>query len=252
MIKYFIKQFGGGKSFLLSVGILYLFLFFSAWEDIGSGMDTLLLLQVTNELGVAILLRPIAAALPISFFLMREWGSSYYQMVLSRSSCVRYAVSKVVCAYFIGFAVPFLADLLLLFTAAICSPTWIFGSSLGASSRLFPTLLVQGKPFLALLLYVAGFSLAGSIWSVLIVGVSVFTTNGYVLVAAPFLLERVFSYVLQFIGRKTPFVLCFDTSHSYAFRIDHGLELQFAYSLFLCVAVGSLVFLATKRRRHHG
>lgn len=252
MIKYFIKQFGGSRSFLLSVGILYLFLFLGAWEDISSGVDTLLLLQVTNELGVAILLRPIAAALPISFFLMREWGSHYYQMVLIRSSRIKYAASKVFCAYLLGFAVPFLADLLLLCTAAICSPSWIFGASFGTSSRLFPALLAQGKPFLALLLYIAGFSLAGSIWSVVIVSVSVFTTNGYVLVAAPFLLERVSSYILQMIGQKTPSALCLDTSQNYVFRIDHGVVILFAYSLFLCAVAGILVFLATKRRQQYG
>lgn len=252
MTKYFLRQFGGSRSFLLALGMLYLFLLFGAWEDIGSGIDTLLLFQITNELGVAILLRPIAAALPIGFFLMREWGSRYYQMVLSRTSCVKYVVSKVVCAYFIGFAVPFLANLLLLFTAAICSPYWIFGDAFGTGSRLFPTLLSQGKPLLALLLYIAGFSLAGSIWSVVIVGVSVFTTNGYVLVAAPFLLERVSSYVLQMIGRKTPLALCLDTSHNYAFRVDHGLTIQFSYSLFLCAVAGILVFLSVKRRRRHG
>lgn len=252
MTKYFIKQYGGSGSFLLAVGILYFFLLFGAWEDIGHGVDTLLLFQITNELGVAILLRPIAAALPISFFLMREWGSHYYQMALSRSSCVRYAVSKVVCAYFIGFAVPFLANLLLLSTVAVFSPYGVFNAAFGTNCDLFPTLLAQGKPFLALLLYIAGFSLAGSIWSVVIVGISVFTTNGYVLVAAPFLLERVSSYVLQMIGLKAPLALCFDTSQNYAFRVAHGLEIQFAYSVFLCAVAGSLVFLGTKRRRQRG
>lgn len=236
----------------MSVGILYLFLLFGVWEDIGHGVDTLLLFQITSELGVAILLRPIAAALPISFFLMREWGSHYYQMVLSRSSCVKYAVSKTVCAYFIGFAVPFAADLLLLFTVAIFSPYGAFNAAFGTDCSLFPTLLAQGKPFLALLLYMAGFSLAGSIWSVVIVGVSVFTTNGYVLIAAPFLLERVSSYILQLMSLKVPFALCFDTSQNYAFRVEYGLAIQFACSLFLCAVAGGLVFLGTKRRLQHG
>ena len=37
------------------------------------------LFEISNELGVAKLLRPLIAALPVSFFLMREWGSKYHQ-----------------------------------------------------------------------------------------------------------------------------------------------------------------------------
>lgn len=251
MMRYFLKQFVSGKSFLFAVGLLFAFLLSNAWEDIMGQADALLIFQITSELGVAVMLRPIAAALPIAFFLMREWGTRYHTFVLSRSSCGQYAAAKVAAAYIVGFAVPFSACLLLLAIAAILSPASITGLA-ESSVRIFPHLLARGWPFLALLLYITVFSLAGAIWSVATVGLSMLTTNGYVLVAAPFLLERVLSYILQFFGRFAPMLLCLDTSQGYAYHISGGVGIQFIYSIFLSTAVFILVFWKIKRRLRHG
>lgn len=72
MFRYFIRQYLFSKSYILSVGLLYLFLLVSAYGDIAINADAFLVVQITNVLGVAVLLRPLAAALPISLFLMRE------------------------------------------------------------------------------------------------------------------------------------------------------------------------------------
>ena len=251
MIRFFLKQYFSGKSVLFAVGLLYVFLLSGAWEDLNGQADALLIFQISTELGVAVMLRPIAAALPIAFFLMREWGTGYHSFALCRSSCGSYAASKVIAAWLAGFTVPFASCLLLLLTMAVLSPSALTGIA-GSTVRIFPGLMENGRPLPALFLYIGAFSLAGAIWSVVIVGLSMLTTNGYILIAAPFLLERVLSYILQFFCRFEPMLLCFDTSQSYACHIRGGLGIQFVYSVFLSAAMFLLVFLGTKRRLRHG
>lgn len=106
MMRFFLKQYFSGKSFLFAVVLLYAFLLSAAWEDLNGQADALLIFQISTELGVAIMLRPIAAALPIAFFLMREWGTGYHSFALCRSSCGSYAAAKVLSAWLTGFAVP--------------------------------------------------------------------------------------------------------------------------------------------------
>ena len=170
---------------------------------------------------------------------------------MCRSSCGSYAASKVIAAWLAGFTVPFASCLLLLLTMAVLSPSALTGIA-GSTVRIFPGLMENGRPLPALFLYIGAFSLAGAIWSVVIVGLSMLTTNGYILIAAPFLLARVLSYILQFFCRFEPMLLCFATSQSYACHIRGGLGIQFVYSVFLSAAMFLLVFLGTKRRLRHG
>ena len=251
MLRFFLRQFFRSKSCLFAVGLLYAFLLAHAWEDLHTGADALLLFQVTSELGVAVMLRPIAAALPIAFFLMRETGTRYHSFVLCRSSCGAYAVSKAAAAYVIGFAVPLAACALLLATAAVVSPASLAGLA-DTGVRLFPHLLARGLPFLALVLYLIAWALPGAIWAAAVVGLSALTTNGYVLVAAPFLLERVLSDLLQFFSRNAPTLLLFDTTQGYACTRPGGLAAQAIYSVLLTAAAALLVYCTTKRRLHHG
>ena len=251
MMRFFLKQYFSGKSFLFAVVLLYAFLLSAAWEDLNGQTDALLIFQISTELGVAIMLRPIAAALPIAFFLMREWGTGYHSFALCRSSCGSYAAAKVLSAWLTGFAVPLASCMLLLLTIAMLSPASIIGLA-QTSVRIFPGLIKNGQSTAALFLYIGAFSLAGAIWSVVIAGLSTLTTNGYVLIAAPFLLERVVSYILQFFCRFEPMLLCFDTSQNYAYRIPNGLMIQFVYSILLATVVFFVMLWRTKRRLSYG
>lgn len=251
MFRFFIKQYLFSKSFILSVCLLYLFLLISALEDFASTSGAFQIVQVANVLGVAVLLRPLAAALPISMFLMREWGSHYYQCVLIRGNCLRYATNKTVSACIIGFLVPFAANLLLLLTVAVVSPSQYLLSKFDPGPY-FPDFSLEGKLHLGLFLYITAFSVSGAVWAAVVTGISAFTTNAYVLIAAPFLLDRSVSYLLQLISLRAPFVLYFDTSNTYALRMSKGFLFQLLFVLLLVFVITTIVLARVKRRQRNG
>ena len=252
LFSFFVRLLIRSKSYLASVGVLYLFLLIGAYEDLGVEVHALSIFEVSNMVGVAILLRPLIAALPVSFFLMREWGSKYYQMILMRGSCLQYSLSKSVAVFIVGFSVPLLANLLLFITILVISPAQIFNLSYPTSGGVFPNLVNNGHANLALLLYILWYSLAGGIWAVMNLGVSLLTTNGYVLVSAPFLLERVFSYIIQASSRTKPFLNYLDSSQGYALRHKNGVLIHLLLCVFLCAFAALSVHAATKRRLRHG
>ena len=240
------------KTYLAAVGLLYLFLLFGAYGDFGTETHALYLFEISNELGVAKLLRPLIAALPVSFFLMREWGSKYHQAILVRGSCLKYSFSKVSAVFTVGFSVPLMANLLLWVTILIFYPDQALNLSYITSGGVFPDLVNGGHANLALFLYILWYSVAGGVWAVIDLCVSILTTNGYVLVAAPFLLERVFSYAIQALSRTRPYLNYLDTSQTYALRQKNGVLIQLLFCVFLCTFAALAVYSATKRRLHHG
>ena len=151
-----------------------------------------------------------------------------------------------------GFSVPLLANLLLFITILAISPAQIFNLSYPTSGGVFPNLVNNGHANLALLLYILWYSLAGGIWAVMNLGVSLLTTNGYVLVSAPFLLERVFSYIIQASSRTKPFLNYLDSSQGYALRHKNGVLIHLLLCVFLCAFAALSVHAATKRRLRHG
>ena len=252
MFLFFFRLLTRSKSYYAAVGVLYFFLLIGAYEDIGVEVHMLSLLEVSNMVGVAILLRPLIASLPVSFFLMREWGSKYYQLVLIRGSSLRYSLSKSAAVFTVGVSVPLMANLLLFLTVLIVSPAQIFNLSYPTSGGVFPNLVNNGHPNLALLLYVLWYSLAGGIWALINLCISLLTTNGYVLVSAPFLVERVFSYAIQAAGRTKPYLKYFDTTQGYALRHKNGVLIQLLLCVFLCAFAALSVCVANRRRLRYG
>lgn len=252
MLRLFLRLPIRGKAWPAAVGLLYLFLLIGAYEDIGTEFHALGLFEVSYMVGAAILLRPLIAALPVSFFLMREWGGRYHQIILLRGSCLRYSLSKTAAVFAVGCSVPLAANLLLLLTVLAASPAQVFDLSYPAAGGVFPALVRAGHPNLALLLYILWHSLAGGLWAVVDLCVSLVTTNGYVLAAAPFLLERVCSYAIQAGSRIRPSLRSLDLSGGFALRHTDGMLIQLLLCVFLCAFAALAVWLAVRRRLRHG
>lgn len=252
LFSFFLWLLTRSKPYFSAVGLLCGFLLIGAYGDLGTEVHALSLFEISNMVGVAILLRPLIAALPVSFFLMREWGTKYYQSALLHGSCLRYSLSKPVAVFAVGFSVPLLANLLLFITILVVSPAQIFNLNYPTCGGVFPNLVNSGHTNLALVLYILWYSLAGGIWAVIDLCVSLLTTNGYVLVAAPFLLERVFSYMIQAAGRTKPFLNYFDTSLTFALRQKNGVLIHLLICVFLCAFAALSVHAALKRRLRHG
>lgn len=250
-MRYMMEQYCRNKGFLLAVFGLFFFLMLGCWWDLPAAVDCLYLLQISRELGVAALLRPVAAALPISFFLMHEWGTKYYQMVLPRMSGWKYACSKVWAAWLVGFLVPFLACLAMTGMILFLSPWRMNPLGLRTADALFPWL--EHTHWLTKYgLYILDFSLAGSLWATVTVIVSTFTANAYVLIAIPFLLDRVFSYTMYRLAEHHAVWSWLDTARGTATQSREGVLVQLGFHLLMGVAACVTVHGAVKRRVQNG
>ncbi len=148
--------------------------------------------------GLTDLVMPVVCILPLVISLWNDANSGYGNMVLIRTTKIKYIISKIVSAIFSGIYIMIIGSILffiILYTMGI-GENWDWLTLSGVlSNTIYYEWAEAGKELPCAILMVACYSLTTIPWTMLTLVMGWCVKNKYVLVAIPVLVQQTMLYV---------------------------------------------------------
>lgn len=187
---------------VISILGLYLFMEISLYPCFSA--DLMLRYQYAILLGYGIIFIPVAAVLPICFYLRNISAKQSEQLLLIRGSLFSYARSSILSAVVSGMTVTLGAFLLFTITCYVYSPagTPYIGLGMYSIKNYGGTIYAKLFDCPAALYALMGvvYTLNGAIWPMVSLLCFSFTKNQYVVVSIPFIVKTALAYIGQLLN----------------------------------------------------
>lgn len=199
MLRYQLKNIIFNPATAIAVIGLYLFMIVSIYPDPYN--DVVYCFQYATQLGYGSYFVPVAVVLPISFFLHHSGRQRNMQFSLIRSKLSSYTGTTVISAILSGMFVTLAAFILFTVSCFLMKsaegPSYFGTGFLNYSHTPDFYLRFLSKPVLLYLIMGAIYTVNGAMWPVIsLLGFS-FTENQYLVVAIPFIIKLVMSFIGQ-------------------------------------------------------
>ena len=251
------KQLLGSGVFWGTVLLFAVIMVAGAYSDLpaarANSLPVLYLYLVTSTVGIAHVLVPVVTILPFAFFYVEEMEKKAVYYKLIRCSKRAYYGSNIAVAVLSPILVSALA--LLDFVLVCLGYGAGFGYSNGMVSffegSMYADWLLDGRHVWVLLVKLLAFVARSAPWGLLCLAASVFSKNKFVILAAPFLIERSVSLVIQMLGLwlLDPGMPLLDGP---SLRLPWGgIPYALCYNGILVAALSAFYYVMSKRRYCH-
>ena len=187
---------------VISIIGLYLFMSISTYPRLSA--DLMYNYQNAISLGYGAVFIPVAAVVPICFYLHHIGARQSEQLLLIRGSLFSYARSSILTAAVSGMIVTLGTFLLFSITCYLYSPTGVPYIGLGMYSLRSDGGTIYAKlfehPAALYTLMGAIYSLSGAMWPVIYLLCFSFTKNQYIVVSIPFIVKTALAYIGQLLN----------------------------------------------------
>lgn len=192
--------------FYISILLLYLCMVIGIAEELGiseHAQEMLMLFQITTSTGIAHIVVPVLVILPCALVYAEEIKEGFFYYNLIRTKKSSYILSKIVTSVCTALAVAAGAVVLFLIT---CMLLGIRGIGNGIADMYqgtyFQAYLEAGKTYIPFAAHLAAYIIFAGAWPLISLITSTYTGNKYIITAAPFIAERVISYVTEIINNR--------------------------------------------------
>ena len=242
--------------FVLATIILYISLFIGVIFDVlySKGENLLVLIIITLIIGTSIIVIPVVCGIPYGTSFCIDYESGYFEFAITRTSIRNYVLTKIVVGFISGASVVLAAIVLFSLSCILVRPSVLqsvdyVNYSLG---EYWVLLLNDKKDIIVFLFRVLMLCVFGGIWPVISLGMSIIIKNKYIIMAVPFLVSEIMSYITQLSGAYS-----FDLSNiplqgpveSMSFG---GVPFALAYSLLIITIMTCMFWVGVERKLKHG
>ena len=231
-----------------------------AYEDIQSAgansSSVLYLFLVTSSVGISHVLVPVLTIIPFAFFYAEELEkkAAYYSLI--RCSKRSYYGSNIAAAVLSSMLVSAFALLVFVIVCLLSGAGSEFGGSEASffEGSIYGSWLENGNGNWILPLKLLAFVVYSAPWGVLCLAVSVFSKNKYIIIAAPFLIEKAVGTITQMIPSLWLLIPGLTLLKGTSLRLPYGgIPYALGYNGVIVAALSVFYYVMSKRRyRHEG